>query len=67
MDKRSLVGYSRWGCKESDMTEQLTLFTFQESMRRTSPGGIVNENLPANAGDNSSIPDLGRFHMPGSD
>ena len=23
----SLVGYSPWGCKESDMTEQLTLHT----------------------------------------
>ena len=25
----SLVGYSPQGCKELDMTEQLTLFTFQ--------------------------------------
>ena len=24
--QRSLVGYSPWGCKESDTTEQLTLF-----------------------------------------
>ena len=23
--QRSLVGYSLWGCKESDMTERLTL------------------------------------------
>ena len=31
MDKRSLAGYSPWGRKESDMTEQLTLsFTFQD-------------------------------------
>ena len=28
------------------------------------PGGIVDENLPANAGDSSLIPGLGRFHMP---
>ena len=27
MDKRSLVGYSPWGCKESDMTERLHDFT----------------------------------------
>ena len=27
------------------------------------PGGPVVENLPANAGDMSSIPGLGRFHM----
>jgi len=26
--QRSLVGYSPWGCKESDMTEQLTLSLF---------------------------------------
>ena len=26
--QRSLVGYGPWGCKESDMTEQLTLNTF---------------------------------------
>ena len=25
MDRRSLVGHSPWGCKESDMTEWLTL------------------------------------------
>ena len=24
MDKRSLAGYSQWGCKELDRTEQLT-------------------------------------------
>ena len=27
------------------------------------PGGGVDKNLPANTGDMSSIPDLGRFHM----
>ena len=27
------------------------------------PGGVVGNNLPANAGDMSSIPGLGRFHM----
>ena len=27
MDKRSLVGYSSWGCKELDMTEQLSMHT----------------------------------------
>ena len=26
-EQRSLVRYSSWGCKESDTTEQLTLFT----------------------------------------
>ena len=26
-EQRSLVGYSSWGCKESDTAEQLTLIT----------------------------------------
>ena len=30
------------------------------------PGGTVVENLPANAGDTGSSPDLGRSHMPWS-
>ena len=28
------------------------------------PGGAVNKNLPANAGNVGSIPGQGRFHMP---
>ena len=28
------------------------------------PGGAVDKNPPANAGDMSSIPGAGRFHMP---
>ena len=27
------------------------------------PGGTVDENLPANAGNMGSIPGLGRFHI----
>ena len=30
------------------------------------PGGPVVKNLPVNAGDMSSVPGLGRFHMPWS-
>ena len=30
------------------------------------PGGTVDKNLPASAGDMGSIPGLGRFHMPQS-
>ena len=30
------------------------------------PGGSVVKNLPANAGDTGSVPDLGRSHMPQS-
>ena len=28
------------------------------------PGGAVNKNPPADAGDTGSIPGPGRFHMP---
>ena len=30
------------------------------------PGGTVDRNLPASAGDTESIPGLGRLHMPRS-
>ena len=30
------------------------------------PGGTVDKNLPASAGDTGSIPALGKFHMPQS-
>ena len=28
------------------------------------PGGVVDKNLPVNAGDMDLIPGPGRFHMP---
>ena len=48
--QRSLVGYSPWGHKESDMTERLNSHT----------GGSAVQNLPTNAGDASLIPESGR-------
>ena len=41
--QRSLVSYSPWGPKESDMTEKLTLNTTSNDF----PGGTVGKNLPA--------------------
>ena len=41
--QRSLVGYSPWGPKESDMTEKLTLNTTSKDF----PGGTVEKNPPA--------------------
>ena len=35
-------------------------------LERDFPGGAVVKNLPANAGDMSSIPGLGRSYMPRS-
>ena len=32
--QRSLAGYSPWGCKELDMTEQLTLIRWNTSIKR---------------------------------
>ena len=40
--------------------------TWQEKHDRGFPGGAVVENLPANAGDTGSCPDLGGSHMPRS-
>ena len=34
-----------------------------KSILKDLPGGKVDKNLPANAGDKDSIPGLGRFHM----
>ena len=41
MDGRSLVGYSPWGCKESDMTERLH-FHFHFSLLRR---GAVTDGM----------------------
>ena len=38
----------------------------QKSIGQGFPGGSVIQNLPANAGDKGSIPDLGRSHIPHS-
>ena len=60
--QRSLVDYSRWGGKESDMTERLILslshqvkFSFMDF-----PGGSDGRASAYNAGDPCSIPGWGR-------
>ena len=52
---RSLVGYSPWGRKESDTTEQLHLHPHQGF-----PGASDSKESACNAGDLGSIPGLGR-------
>ena len=70
--EKSLAGYGAWGCKDSHMTERLThnVITSQKIILKVElqgfPGGLVGKNPPANAGDTSSIPGPGRFHMPRS-
>ena len=44
------MGYSPWGCKESDTTEQLLSL----------PDSSVGKESICNAGDPGSIPGLGR-------
>ena len=50
-------GLSPWGSKELDTTEQRSTYT-------DIPGGAVDRNPPASAGDRGSIPGLGRFPVP---
>ena len=58
--QRSLVGYSLWGHKESDLTEHArTQHLNKNKLSRDFPGGPVVKNPPANAGDMGSIPGLG--------
>ena len=57
------MGYSPWGCKESDMTERLHLphFPLLFAMKQLDfPGGSDCKESTCNAGHLSSIPGLGR-------
>ena len=49
--QRNLAGYSPWGCKESNMTEQLSLCF---------PCGSAGKESACNAGNLGSISGLGR-------
>ena len=40
--QRSLVGYSPWGCKESDTAERLTLFLKSKHLAYSIPEGITS-------------------------
>ena len=42
LSQKSLAGYSLWGCKESDMTEQLSTSLMRSSLRQ-SPGHTTEE------------------------
>ena len=48
--QRSLMGYNPWGCKESDMTERLTL-SLSLSYIQGFSCDTSGKNTPANAGD----------------
>ena len=52
---RSLVGYSPWGCKESDTTERLHL-----SQSMGFPCGSAGKESACSVGDLGSIPGFGR-------
>ena len=57
--RKSLVGCSPWGCKESNTTERLH--------SHFHPGGASGKAPPTNAGDAVSIPGLGRSPGGGHD
>ena len=46
---------------------ETALFSSFKTSKEDFPGGAVDKNLPANAGDVGWIPGSGRFHMPKSD
>ena len=52
---RSVVGYSPWGCKESDTTERLHLYIYMGFL-----GGSDGKESACNAGDLGLIPGWGR-------
>ena len=51
--RRSLVGYSPWGCKQSDTTEQLHFHLFSRSFSGSS---AVKDLSACDAGNTGSIP-----------
>ena len=52
--------------KCSSVRKSHTSLTSHQKLEVGFPGGAVVENLPANAGDTSSSPGLGRSHVPRS-
>ena len=64
--QRSLVGYSPWGCKESEVTEQLTLHFHPTYHSAHSPANKVQDssisksikpNFPQSSSTNMNGPD----------
>ena len=53
--QRSLVGYSPWGCRESDTTE-----VTEHTAALGSPDSSAGKESTCNAGNSSLIPGLGR-------
>ena len=43
--QRSLVGYSPWGCKESDTTEQLNNRQLSDSVNKQDLHAVIKETL----------------------
>ena len=61
--QKLVTNKNSWAClTEQQVREQLV----KKPSTWGFPGGAVVKNLPANAGDTSSSPGLGRSHMPQS-
>ena len=54
------MGYSPWGLKELDMTEQLLLYFYNYTVMRGFPGGSNGKESACNVGELGLIPGLGR-------
>ena len=50
--------------KKKNLERRSVSCSFMPLLMLDFPGGLVVENLPTNAGDTCSIPDLERFYMP---
>ena len=61
MEKQYVMGQSMRISRVKEQHE-----TSNKNISQGFPGGVVVENLPANAGDTVSSPGLGRSHMPRS-
>ena len=73
MSRKQVPGFSYWRVQEWGKKRKRGVMGLAGYHDQTSkiesegfPGGAVVKNPPANAGDTSSSPGLGRFHMPWS-
>ena len=58
--------YFSWSASNSYFVKHKSKSGTRKKTHAGFPGGPVVKNLPCNARDTSSIPGLGRYHMPGS-
>ena len=60
--RRSVVGYSPWGCKESDTTERLYFIECKESFIQVLKSKEKRENISYNSGKGETICNILNTH-----